>query len=134
MDANGNGTSRKPSENLALRLRELGRQVSPLEISELWIFPPLADLDEPSEFLLFTRFLEDGSRRLCGARLAAENGGSRAAIEDVIEFGSVPSGRLPGLVQRFQRRLGDEREPAHFAVDGCPLSWDALVTADPEAD
>lgn len=136
MDANGNGTSRRPSGELALRLRQLGRRVSPLEISELWVFPPLSELDESAEFLLFTRFHENGARRLCGARFVTRNGGrpETMEIEDVTEFGSVPSARLPGLVERLRRRLGDESEPVHFEIGGCPMNWDELVTVGPEAD
>jgi hypothetical protein len=74
-----NGLSDKISPELAHRLRELGRQVSPAEISEVWVFPPLSDLEGSTEFLLFTRFLGPELRRMCGAEFdSALNGNGQA--------------------------------------------------------
>ncbi|MEN8144043.1 MAG: hypothetical protein ABFS14_03750 [Gemmatimonadota bacterium] len=113
------------------KLRELGRAVSPIEISDLWIFPPLVDLASSTEFFLFTRFLSADTRRLCAARIEAGNGRSGPAVEEVTEFGVVPSGRLERLIEGFKRRLGEEREPAYYRLDGCPQTWDRLVTLEP---
>lgn len=60
-----------PSE-LAWRLREVESAVSPEEIAEIWVFPPLSDVEGSSEFLLFTRFLGDERRRVYTARIPAD--------------------------------------------------------------
>lgn len=110
------------------KLRELGRAVSPIEISDLWIFPPLADLASSTEFFLFTRILSADTRRLCAARIEAGNGQAQPSVEEVTEFGVVPNGRLERLIEGFKRRLGEEREPAYYQLDGCPHTWDRLVS------
>lgn len=134
------------SQELARRLHEVQRAVSPSEIGELWIFPPLADVEESAEFLLFTRVLREDRRRLYSARLrrlagdtgpGGENGnGARPAADadgaadrrhEITEHGSVPAERVSGLVERFRRRLGDGAEPTHLVIDGSPERWSSLL-------
>ncbi len=110
------------------KLRELGRAVSPIEISDLWIFPPLANLASSTEFFLFTRFLSADTRRLCSARIEVGNGHAQPSVEEVTEFGVVPNSRLERLIEGFKRRLGEEREPVYYQLDGCPQMWDRLVS------
>lgn len=136
------------SQELARRLHEVERAVSPSEIGELWIFPPLAEVEESAEFLLFTRVLREGRRRLYSARLRrlageagpeAENGnGARPPADgdgaadrrhEITEHGSVPADRVPGLVERFRRRLGDGAEPTHLVIDGSLERWSSLLPA-----
>lgn len=107
------------------RLRALGRVVPPPEIAEIWVFPPLAEVDASAEFFLFTRF-QDGERRaLYSARLLPENG--TPARQVVVEHGSVPADRVPRLVGRLQRRLGEDRQPRHAVIDGEEGRWEALL-------
>lgn len=147
------------SEDLARRLRALTRAVSPEEMGELWIFPPLSDVDDSAEFLLFTRRLERDRRRVYSARMtlrpgngrgaavqgvegngtspdaAAENGDGpgvgagedRVPGQEITEHGSVPSGRVHRLVDRFRRRLEDEGEPVHVVIEGRRELWTELV-------
>jgi hypothetical protein len=159
------GLSAQIDSELALRLRELGRHVSPSEISDVWIFPPLPDLEGSTEFLLFTRFMSDRMRRLCAAEFAdnvngngaaaksAENpsgdgspvvdgngNGIGASVTDpafpgrITEYGAAPSHRIPRLVAGIRKRLGDVTDPVHVEVDGCPYSWDRLVTVEDAPD
>ncbi len=66
----GTGTSVDGvSQEVSRRLQAVGRAVSPEEIGDLWIFPPLRDVEHSAEFLLFTRRLEEGKLRLYSARL-----------------------------------------------------------------
>ncbi len=116
------------NDDLALKLRELGRHVSPIEISDVWVFPPLAHMAHSSEFFLFTRLLPGNTRRLCAARILSGNGNGAASVEEVTEFGTVPSSRLSRLIEGFRRRLGEDRDPVHYRVDGCPRTWDQLVS------
>lgn len=139
------------TQELARRLREVGRAVSPSEIGELWIFPPLADVEESAEFLLFTRVLQEDRRRLYSARLrrladgedphtadgngngggpAAANGdgsGPASRKHEITEHGSVPADRVPRLVERFRRRVGEGGEPTHLVIDGSPERWSSLL-------
>ena len=151
-----NGRTAPPSE-VVTRLRDLGRRIAPAEISDVWVFPPLAHLEGSTEFLLFTRFLPDEMRRLCGAEFVEGNGnghvihpggngngngagngngpgngdGEAAAEHDrcrrITEYGAMPSHRVPRVVAGFRERLGDHREPLHFAIGGCSDSWGQLV-------
>lgn len=140
------------------RLRDLERSVQPEEICELWIFPPLSEIDGSAEFFLFTRFAEDDRRGLCSARLRrrpdgevvgdgpdrpevngsarnGEDGASdqvRAVRQKITEHGSVPADRLPRLVERFRKRLGEDEEPLHFRIEGSPSRWKRLVRVDGE--
>lgn len=141
------------SEELVRRLRRVGRAVTPREIGELWIFPPLEDVEESAEFLLFTRMSENGHRRLYSARMgraapaAAEGaeetddgaGGDRSPLEAedgdrrqrITDHGSIPADRVPRLVERFRRRVEAEgHEPVHVVVEGTPERWRELL---PEA-
>jgi hypothetical protein len=130
MEENGNGTPPTLSGELAHKLRLLGRVVSPTDISDLWVFPPIEELEDSSEFFLFTRFLNADDRRLCAARfVSVRNGGPEPHVkQEVTEYGSVPAQRLPRLIEGFRKRLGDVRPPIHLTIDGCPLSWDRLVS------
>lgn len=155
------------SEDVARRLRAVGRAVSPEEIGDLWIFPPLEDVEHSAEFLLFTRRLEAGKLRLYSARLrrvvadprvngagaangngngaggeghAAERNGDGARAngngagpragrlrQQITEHGTVPADRIPGLVVRLRRRLGDDGEPRHVLIDGRAERWHELL-------
>jgi hypothetical protein len=130
MEENRNGTRPALSSELTLKLRRLGRSVSPTEISDLWVFPPIEALEDSSEFFLFTRFLTADIRRLCAARfVCVRNGGLESHLEqEVTEYGSVPAQRIPRLIEGFRKRLGDGRPPIHLTIDGCPVSWDRLVS------
>lgn len=108
-------------------LQALGRVVPPSEISELWVFPPLAEVDASAEFLLFTRFRPDERLDLYSARLLPENGSPARQV--VVEHGSVPPEKLPGLVGRFRRRLGEERDPVHVLIDGRSSLWEELLAS-----
>ena len=147
-----NGRTLQASE-VATRLRDLGRRIAPAEISDVWVFPPLSHLEGSTEFLLFTRFLPDEMRHLCGAEFAEGNGngngnahsangnGNGAAAPEngrcrrITEYGAVPSHRVSRLVAGFRERLGDHREPLHFEIGGSADSWGRLVNPEePAAD
>lgn len=155
---NGNGVGRPDDEarrEVANRLRDLGQRIAPAEISDIWVFPPLPNLEGSTEFLLFTRFLPDEMRHLCGAEFTAGhgNGSGQAAngngngngtggpapaddrVRRITEYGAMPSHRVSRVVAGFRERLGDHSEPLHFEIGGCADSWGRLVSVEePAAD
>lgn len=137
------------SADLVRRLRALEHAVSPREIGEIWIFPPLADVEESAEFFLFTRFLTEDRRGVYsaagpgpeatnGSAAAApgENGGRDGAPEqEITEHGTVPAERVSRIVERFRRRLGRQGgEPVHLVVDGEESRWEGLFDGAPPGD
>ncbi len=124
MDAAANGSG--DSQSVGCRIRELGRTVSPSEIAELWVFPPLSGLDGSSEFFLFTRF--DGDRRrLYSACLPPGVEANGTSGQRITEHGLVPADRLPRMVRQLQRRLGETAEPTHVEIGGSDVRWAELV-------
>jgi len=137
------GASVDLSEELSRRLRDVGRAVAPREIGELWIFPPLQDVEDSAEFVLFTRMGENGHRHLYSARArpagAVGNGASadgRVPAEGpdseerqrITDHGSIPADRVPRLVERFRRRVDREgHEPVHVVVEGTLERWRELL-------
>jgi hypothetical protein len=96
------GAALTPS--LSERLRTLKGHVPPSEISDLWVFPPLADLEDSREFVLFTRLLPDGMRRVCaaeftgGAGTAGGDGAGRSGPSEANGNGKgPPGGHGPGV-------------------------------------
>jgi hypothetical protein len=124
MPRNG-GMAEDGQLSLASRLSELGRLVPPPEIAELWMFPPLADLQESGEFFLFTRYLDDDSRRVYSSRLLPANGSPARQV--VVEHGTVPADRVQRLVGRLQHRVGQPDSPRHVVIDGESGRWDDLL-------
>ncbi len=151
-----NGRNTPPTE-VATRLRDLGQRIAPTEISDVWVFPPLSHLEGSTEFLLFTRFLPDEMRHLCGAEFVEGNGNGNGNGNDqvaaslgtgngigngpahgngngncrrITEYGAMPSHRVPRVVAGFRERLGDHREPMHFEIGGCTDSWVQLISAE----
>lgn len=126
---NGNGALRNGAlareTPVVSRLSKLTEVVPPPEICELWVFPPLRDLDDSEEFFLFTRFFEGETRRIYSARMLPANG--RPAKQVVVEHGTVPADRVPGLVGRLQRRTGQEAEARHVLIDGRVQRWEQLL-------
>jgi hypothetical protein len=135
---------------VARRLLEVARRIAPGEIGELWIFPPLPEVEASAEFLVLTRYVADGRLRLYTARrpgpprpereLSAvgeerprkETAATPAAPpldEEVRAHGVVPADRVPRLLERFQRRVGTEHDPVHVRVEGSEARWRALVGA-----
>lgn len=127
---------------VAIRLLEVARRVPTGAIGEVWIFPPLPEIEESAEFLVFTRYEEDGRLRLYTARrrrgspvATADRPEGEAAgattgadpQEEVRAHGVVPADRLPRLLERFQRRVGPDHEPVHVRVEGSDDRWRALV-------
>lgn len=164
--SNGNGaggpTDDETRREVATRLRDLGQRIAPAEISDIWVFPPLSHLEGSTEFLLFTRFLPDEMRHLCGAEFTDGNGngngktangngngqshgngngngnGNDASappdrVRRITEYGAVPSHRVPRVVAGFRARLGEHREPFHFEIGGSADSWMQLVQVEEAA-
>lgn len=157
MDGSAGKGDGRLTEEVGRRLRELEGTVPPTEIGELWVFPPLDEPEASHEFVLFTRFGDNGTRRLYSARVPPDpeehrelpgpggysrepdremanrrNGdgnGTEPEVPEqrVTEHGAMPAGRLPGLVQRFRRRLGDDRAPVHVEIDGSRERWLELL-------
>lgn len=146
-------------EAVAGRLRDVEARVEPEQIVDVWIFPPLRDLDASSEFVVLSRSVPDGRRRLytAGLRRPAPGGapreegvgeggagdgerepldapGSAAPIHEVTEHGVVPAERVPRLLERFRRRIGEEHEPRHVAIEGSRERWEALVPRSSEGE
>ncbi len=141
--SNGNGVDGPPDDEVrrevATRLRDLGQRIAPAEISDVWVFPPLSHLEGSTEFLLFTRFLPDEMRHLCGAEFNVGNGNGHAPAGQRHERKwkrkrrarrrSIASGASRST-ERCRRtgsrgwwpgsgtRLGDHREPFHFEIGG----------------
>ncbi|MCL7962690.1 MAG: hypothetical protein M8860_07550 [marine benthic group bacterium] len=97
----GNGTSGSSTTTsaieaeLATRLHALGRRVSPIEICDLWVFPPLPDVEESGDFVLFTRVLADEMRRVCAVEFTdppASSNGTHAAGRSANGNGSAGNG------------------------------------------
>ncbi len=111
--------------SLAARLGELGQRVPPPSIADVWLFPPLPEVQSSSEFLLFTRILEGGDRGLYSARLVPANG--KPAHQEVVEHGRAPADRVTKLVTGLQRRLGASVPPRHIPIEGDDERWQALL-------
>ena len=110
------------------RLRKLAGSIPPEELSEVWVFPPLADLQDSEEFILFTRQMAEGVFRICAAEF------SHGETARVTVYGAVPETRVMSLVGGFQRRLGDRREPLYLPIFGSNERWRLVVGADPEPE
>jgi hypothetical protein len=125
MDGSRDGSG--SGQSVDLRLRELGRTIPPSEIAELWVFPPLAALEGSAEFFLFTCF--DGDRRrLYSACLPPGIRANGNSGQTITEHGLVPADRVPRMVHRLQRRLGDLGEPRHVEIGGSDVRWAELTT------
>lgn len=158
MDGSAERGHERLNGEVSRRLLELEGVVPPSEIGELWVFPPLDEAEGFREFVLFTRFGDNGTRRLYSARIPPSreerrelpgpdgytrerkgktanrgNGdgesGEELPDQRITEHGAIPAGRLPGLVQRFRRRLGDDGVPVHLEVDGSRDRWTEMIGA-----
>lgn len=150
-----NGSTETISELTAARLRRLAGRIPPDELSEVWVFPPLEDIEGSDEFHLFTRRMSEGVFRVCAAEFpgdsgkdAAANGangangaasggdasaagdGRKAGEPRVTVYGAVPESRVPRLVAGFRDRLGDGREPLYLPIYGSLERWRLAVGVD----
>lgn len=153
-----NGSTETISELTAARLRRLAGRIPPEELSEVWVFPPLEDIEGSDEFHLFTRRMSEGVYRVCAAEFPGDGGkngaagggngaagdsasGSSATIVDgkkageprVTVYGAVPESRVPRLVAGFRDRLGDGREPLYLPIYGSLERWRLAVGVDADA-
>lgn len=119
-------------QSLAARLGDLGQRVPPPQIADLWLFPPLPDVEASSEFLLFTRMLEDGGRALYSARVVPANG--RPAHHVVVEHGRAPADKVARLVSGLQRRLQHPSPARHVPIEGDSERWRQLIERTREAE
>lgn len=144
-----NGSTETISELTAARLRRLAGRIPPDELSEVWVFPPLEDIEGSDEFHLFTRRMSEGVYRVCAAEFPGDPGkdkngaanGSSATIDGkkageprVTVYGAVPESRVPRLVAGFRDRLGDGREPLYLPIYGSLERWRLAVGVDADAD
>lgn len=158
-----NGSTETISELTAARLRRLAGRIPPDELSEVWVFPPLEDIEGSDEFHLFTRRMSEGVYRVCAAEFPGDGGkddaaggangsatgssattvdGKKAGEPRVTVYGAVPESRVPRLVAGFRDRLGDGREPLYLPIYGSLERWrlavgveaDAVDTADEAAE
>jgi hypothetical protein len=139
---------------VAKRLVEVARRIDPAEIGDLWIFPPLPDIETSAEFLVFTRYAADGRLRLYTVRRpgpargaggapdeepdrtesgvpssGVASGPATAAGDELRAHGVVPADRVPRLLDRFQRRVGADHDPVHVELGGSEARWRSLVGA-----
>jgi len=124
--------SMKSLDSLSARLGHVGQQVPPLSIADVWLFPPLPEIQHSAEFVLFTRMLEDGCRALYSARLVPANG--KPAHQIVLEHGRAPADRVIKLVTGLQRRLGQPAPVKHVSIGGDQDRWQALIDGTREAE
>ncbi|UCG76277.1 MAG: hypothetical protein JSV95_02960 [Gemmatimonadota bacterium] len=118
----------REGQSMDRRLRELGRTVSPTQIAELWVFPPLSTLQGSSEFFLFTRF-EGDRRRLYSAFLPPGASVNGTSGQRITEHGVVPADRVPRMVAQLQRRLGEPAQPLHVEIAGSEERWAQITSA-----
>ncbi|MGD8496438.1 MAG: hypothetical protein PVF05_09635 [Gemmatimonadales bacterium] len=116
------------SEETAGRLRYLAGRIPPEELSEVWVFPPLDDIDGSDEFHLFTRRMSEGVYRVCAAEFAGD------AQARVSVYGAVPESRVQRVVDGFRDRLGESREPLYLPIFGSVERWRLAVGADPQPE
>ena len=126
-----NGSAIDPRSRVA-RLGDLSQRVPPPRIADIWLFPPLPQVEDSSEFLLFTRILEDGRRALYSARMVPPNG--TPAHQVVVEHGRAPADRVPALVAGLQRRLRQPTPARHVSIDGDDARWEAFLEQSRDAD
>ncbi|WP_420438024.1 hypothetical protein [Candidatus Palauibacter sp.] len=126
----GNGATVDPGSRAA-RLGDLSRRIPPPRIADVWLFPPLPQVEDSSEFFLFTSILDDGGRALYSARMAPANGTPSHQV--VVEHGRAPANRVPGLVAGLQKRLGQPAAVRHIPIEGDGARWEALVEQSQEA-
>lgn len=119
------------SEETAGRLRRLAGRIPPDELSEVWVFPPLDEVEGSDEFHLFTRRMSEGVFRVCAAEFAGEDGRGEARVT---VYGAVPESRVSRLVAGFRDRLGDGREPLYLPIYGSMERWRLAVGADQAED
>lgn len=124
MDAHVNGHAADGAA-LATRLDEVERHVPAPQIADVWLFPPLPDVVDSSDFLLFTQIVDGDTRTLYSARMVPANGS--AAHQVIVEHGSAPADRMSRLVSGLQRRLGQSAPARHVAIDGELARWRSLV-------
>lgn len=154
-----NGSTETISELTAARLRRLAGRIPPDELSEVWVFPPLEDIEGSDEFHLFTRRMSEGVFRVCAAEFPGDGGkndaaggtngsaagsatgssattgdGKKAGEPRVTVYGAVPESRVPRLVAGFRDRLGDGREPLYLPIYGSLERWRLAVGVDAEAE
>ena len=127
----GNGTTDDPGSRAA-RLGDLSRRIPPPRIADVWLFPPLPQVEDSFEFFLFTSILDDGGRALYSARMMPANGAP--AHQVVVEHGRAPANRVPGLVAGLQKRLGQPAAVRHVPIEGDGARWEALVEQSRETD
>ncbi len=127
----GNGATEHPGSRAA-RLGDLSRRIPPPRIADVWLFPPLPQVEDSAEFFLFTSILEDGGRALYSARMVPANG--TPAHQVVVEHGRAPANRVPGLVAGLQRRLGQPAAVRHIPIGGDGARWEALMAQSREDD
>lgn len=136
-----NGSAETISELTAARLRRLAGRIPPDELSEVWVFPPLEDIEGSDEFHLFTRRMSEGVYRVCAAEFPGDGGkdgaangpavnGEQAGEPRVTVYGAVPESRVPRLVAGFRDRLGDGREPLYLPIYGSLERWRLAVGVD----
>lgn len=150
-----NGSTETISELTAARLRRLAGRIPPDELSEVWVFPPLEDIEGSDEFHLFTRRMSEGVYRVCAAEFPGDGGrddavgsangaadgtaagssattvdGKKAGEPRVTVYGAVPESRVPRLVAGFRDRLGDGREPLYLPIYGSLERWRLAVGID----
>lgn len=119
-------------DSLFRRLEHLGTRVPPPLIGDVWLFPPLPEVESSSEFLLFTRILDDGARTLYSARIELANGSP--AHQVVVEHGRAPADRVINVVSGMQRRLGQPAPARHVPIEGDHERWQALLDQTLEAE
>lgn len=134
--------ARRPAERdlpLHERLRALAEEVSPADIDELWVFPPLPNREAAAEFLLLTGYHveSDRHRRVITAHVEAEfedeEGLDFVWVQRVERVGPVPQDWLESLPDSLLGRFAEAGTPEVHEIGGQPEAWEALLARFAEA-
>ena len=132
---------RPPERDLPLyeRLQALAEEVSPADIDEIWVFPPLPNRDAAAEFLLLSGYHveSDRHRRVITAHVEAEfedeDGLDFVWVQRIERVGPVPQDWLESLPDSLLGRFAEAGTPEVHEIAGRPEAWEALLARLAEA-
>ncbi|HEX6560320.1 MAG TPA: hypothetical protein VF021_12680 [Longimicrobiales bacterium] len=125
-------TGKADAASLPALLENLGTQVDPSAVDELWLFPMRRVAGVESTVFVLSLLEPDERRRVITAHVrTTRNKRGEPNIETRLdEHATAPAERLPRVIEGVLKRLSDDyasTPPSHAHISCSPERWHALV-------
>jgi hypothetical protein len=125
-------TGKADAASLPALMEQLGTQIDPSAVDELWLFPTRRVAGVESTVFVLSLLEPEERRRVITAHMRATRSkrGEPTIETKLDEHATAPAERLPRVIEGVLKRLSDDyasTPPSHARIECSPERWHAVI-------